>query len=165
MTPERVHLYAERSSQGFSLGGGVELRYTVKVPASAQVDLTNTNGRVSVQDVRGATVIGTTNGEISVRNLGGPLKATSTNGGIEVDLAALAGDVRLETTNGGVTVKLPADAKASLSARCTNGGIDVEGLTVEEVEKSRRRLEARLNGGGPRVEVETTNGGITFARR
>lgn len=165
ITPERVHLYSERPRQGFSMGGGVELRYTVKVPAFAQVELTNTNGRVSVADVKGAAVIGTTNGEINARNFGGTLKATTTNGGIEVELASLVSDVRLETTNGGVTVKLPADAKASLSARCTNGGIDVEGLTVEEVEKSRRRLEARLNGGGPRVDVETTNGGITFARR
>ena len=48
ITPERVHLYSERPRQGFSMGGGVELRYTVKVPASAQVELTNTNGRVSV---------------------------------------------------------------------------------------------------------------------
>ena len=28
--------------------------------------------------------------------------------------------------------------------------------------RSRRRLEAKLNGGGSRIEAETTNGGITF---
>lgn len=165
VTPERVHIAHERPRQGLSMGGGVELRYTVKVPASAKVDLQNTNGRVSVVDVRGDAALQTTNGEISARNLGGRVRASTTNGGVEIDLTSLASDVRVETTNGGVTVKLPAEAKASLSARCVNGGIDVEGLTVEEVEKSRRRLEARLNGGGARVEVETTNGGITFARR
>jgi DUF4097 and DUF4098 domain-containing protein YvlB len=85
---------------------------------------------------------------------------------VDIALAALTGDVNVETTNGGVTVRLPGDAKAVLLGRTTNGGLKVDdGLSVEEVEKSRRRIEARLNGGGDhRVEAETTNGGITFAR-
>jgi len=68
------------------------------------------------------------------------------------------------TTNGGVTVRLPADTKADLRGQTVNGGINVEDLKVEEVERSRRSLEAKMNGGGVRVEAETTNGGITFTR-
>jgi DUF4097 and DUF4098 domain-containing protein YvlB len=105
----------------------------------------------------------TVNGEIHARGIGGDVKASTVNGGVDISLAAVTGDVNVETTNGGVTVRLPADAKALLLGRTTNGGLNVEGLQGEEVERSRRRLEVKLNGGGRRVEAETTNGGITFA--
>jgi hypothetical protein len=36
----------------------------------------------------------------------------------------------------------------------------VSSLTLDASEQSRRRLDAKLNGGGPRIELETTNGGI-----
>jgi hypothetical protein len=32
-------------------------------------------------------------------------------------------------------------------------------------ESSKRRLEARLNGGGPQIELSGTNGGIRIASR
>ena len=75
------------------------------------------------------------------------------------------GGVDVSTTNGGVKLALPEDGRADLSASCTNGGIEASGLSLQTTESSRRRLEGRLNGGGPRVRAETTNGGITFARR
>ena len=69
--------------------------------------------------------------------------------------------ISLETTNGGVTLTLPEKAKATVSASCTNGGINVGSLDNFDVtEKSRRRLEGKLNGGGTEVELRTTNGGI-----
>jgi hypothetical protein len=46
-----------------------------------------------------------------------------------------------------------------------NGGIDTNGLPLDATESSRRRLEARLNGGGPAIRIEGTNGGIRLASR
>jgi hypothetical protein len=63
-------------------------------------------------------------------------------------------------------VRLPRDAKATISARITNGGINADGLSIETSgENNRRHLEGRLNGGGPRLQVEGVNGGITIAAR
>jgi DUF4097 and DUF4098 domain-containing protein YvlB len=164
VTPDHVKLFVERPRGGFGRGG-IEVRYTVKVPRGAAVTLQNTNGRIAVAGVGGEARLSTTNGEISARDLGGRVDASTTNGEIEIELAAVSAPVEAETTNGGVRIRIPQDAKASLSASCTNGGIDVEGLNVETVDKTRRRLEARLNGGGTRIDASTTNGGITFARR
>ncbi len=150
-----------RSLQGW--GTSAEVRYYVKVPANTKVLLSTTNGQIDVVDVTAAAHLETVNGPINARGLGGEVKASTVNGGVDIALAALTGDVNVETTNGGVTVRLPADAKAVLLGRTTNGGLSVDrGLSVEEVERSRRRLEVKLNGGGRRVEAETTNGGITF---
>jgi DUF4097 and DUF4098 domain-containing protein YvlB len=169
VSPSLVKLRAEkRSSDGPSLNGwrtSVEVRYVVQVPASAKVVLSTTNGHIEVVDVKAAASLETVNGTIEGRGLGGEIKASTVNGGVNISVAALTGDVAVETTNGGVTVRLPTDDKALLVGRTTNGGLDVDGLQVEEVERSRRRLEARLNGGGDhRVSVETTNGGINFTR-
>ena len=63
-------------------------------------------------------------------------------------------------------LRLPRDAKATISASVTNGGIDTGGLAIDVTgENSRRRLEGRLNGGGPRVQIEGTNGGISLSGR
>jgi hypothetical protein len=76
------------------------------------------------------------------------------------------GGVKLDCTNGGINLRLPRDAKATISARISNGGISQGDLSIETTgESSRRRLEGRLNGGGPRIDIEGTNGGITLAGR
>jgi DUF4097 and DUF4098 domain-containing protein YvlB len=83
-----------------------------------------------------------------------------------VDVSELGSDgAKLECTNGGIKLRLPTTARATISASVTNGGIDTTGLQLETTESSRRRLEARLNGGGPQVRIEGTNGGIRIDAR
>jgi putative adhesin len=167
VSADLVKLRAERDGGGngpslHSWGTSAEVRYSVTVPANTKLLLATTNGQIEVADVKNAAHLETVNGQIKARGLSGEVKASTVNGGVDIALASVTGDVNVETTNGGVTVRLPGDAKAVLLGRTTNGGLTVDGLQVEEVERSRRRLEARLNGGGRRIEAETTNGGITF---
>ena len=76
------------------------------------------------------------------------------------------GGVKLGCTNGGIKLRLPRDAKATISASITNGGISAGDLPIETSgENSRRRLDGRLNGGGARIDIEGTNGGITLTGR
>lgn len=164
VTADLVKLTTERPAGGFG-HGGVEVRYTVTIPPTARVELQTTNGRIGVTNVTAGVRAGTTNGEIEGRGLSGAVRASTTNGSVDLELATLSGDVQVSTTNGAVSVRLPADSKATVSTRWTNGGVEVSGLTIEESEKSRRRFDGRLNGGGPRIDVETTNGSITLGRR
>lgn len=151
---------------GFVHFGGSEVRYVVKAPRSAQVRFATVNGGIDVAGLNGQVSLETTNGGIRARDIAGPLDATTTNGGVEVDLASVAGSgVKLECTNGGIKLRLPADAKANISASVTNGGIDASGLALDTSESSRRRLEGRLNGGGPTVRLAGTNGGIRIGTR
>jgi len=164
---DAIKLRVERpgSNGGMHLGGwgqSTEVRYRVEVPAATKLVLETTNGQIDVDGVRGAAKLETVNGTIKANGLGGSISAETVNGGVDLGVASLDADVHVETVNGGVTVRLPATAKATLVGRTTNGGLSVDGLQVEEIERSRRRLEARLNGGGQRVEAETTNGGVTF---
>jgi hypothetical protein len=145
-------------------GKRAEIRYRVKVPATVSVRVTDVNGAVEVTGIKGALKAETTNGGVRGRDLSGAVEATTTNGGIKLAFASLAsGGIRAETTNGGVDVTIPASAKADVKLSCTNGGISVDGLKLEGGESSRRRVEGRLNGGGPSVSLETVNGGIRFS--
>jgi DUF4097 and DUF4098 domain-containing protein YvlB len=143
------------------------VRYTVRVPAGADVKFTTVNGGIEVTGLTGRLQLETTNGGIKANAVSGYVDATTTNGGVEVDLAKLDKDgVKLGCTNGGIELHLPAEAAASIDARVTNGGIAVHGLQIDtERDPSKRRLSGRMNGGGPRVELEGTNGGIRLAAR
>lgn len=143
-----------------SIGQQQEVRYYLKVPAGVVLDLQTVNGGVQVQGVRGPLTAATTNGGVKAFGLAGRIDASTTNGGIELELASLDGDIKAETVNGGVRLTIPEGAKADILARTVNGGIGVDNLKLDSSERSRRRLEAKLNGGGSKIEVETTNGGI-----
>ena len=141
---------------------GIEVAYTIRAPKSAKLSLETTNGRVQVDGAFAAVKAETTNGGVYGEGLGGSVVASTTNGEIKLKMAALGGDgVSLETTNGSIDLRLPSDAKATLSARCVNGGIKVADLPFEKSgEGSRRKLDGAINGGGAALRLETVNGSI-----
>ena len=85
------------------------------------------------------------------------------NGGIH--LTGVQASIKAETTNGSIELKLPEAAKATVSARCVNGGIAVNDLAFEKVgEGTKRKLDGKINGGGAPVSLETVNGSIRVGR-
>jgi hypothetical protein len=166
-TNVRIETKIQRGNGGLFGGWNQEVRYMVKVPPSVEVRLTTVNGGIEVSGLKGRVTAEATNGGIKAHDISGAIDASTTNGGVEVELADVADSgVKLGCTNGGIRLRLPASARATLSARITNGGIETDGINVETSgEASRRRLEGRLNGGGPRIELEGTNGGIRIGAR
>jgi hypothetical protein len=147
---------------------GHEFKWTVKVPRGVSVDLRTVNGGVRLTGLDGDIRARSTNGGITgVRLAPHSLDAGVTNGGIEIELAqpVTSGSFDLEAVNGGVSIDLPAGSKADIAGRCVNGGISTSGLDLETVgEQTRRRLDAKLNGGGARISLETVNGGVRIGR-
>lgn len=143
------------------------VNYEVRAPKGITLRLGATNGSIDVADWDGRVEMDATNGSLEGAGLSGPVKAETTNGRVELRFDALHQDgVTVDTTNGRVTVELPRDAKGRLLARVTNGGIDVDGLEVEpSSSNTRRRYEATINGGGPTIGIETTNGSISVRGR
>jgi DUF4097 and DUF4098 domain-containing protein YvlB len=164
-SPERVSIETDRMG-GIMIGVSYEVRYHVKAPKKALINVSNTNGVVQLTGLAGKVEARTTNGGVRGRELSGAVDARTTNGGVTVDLASVGSEkIRLSTTNGGVTLYLPENAKADLNASWTNGGISLSDLKMEVSERSRRRFEGRMNGGGAAIELHTTNGGIRVRSR
>jgi len=137
-----------------STNGGVRL-----VGTRGRAQLSTTNGGVSVEDVEGNIRLRSTNGGLTVVNAAGSLDGVTTNGGITAQLNEVDGDISLRTTNGGVTLRLPENLRASVDIATSNGGIHSD-LAVEGGQKTKRSLTGDINGGGGKLVVRSTNGGV-----
>jgi hypothetical protein len=150
-----------------------QIEWTIKVPKGVIVDLRTTNGGVRLNGLANEIHAKTTNGGVKGLNIvASVIEASAVNGGVEFEFAApldSSASIELETVNGGVELSLPAESKATIAARCVNGGVQVENLDIaRDQEQSdfdkRRRLNGTMNGGGAKVNLSTTNGGVRLSR-
>ena len=152
-----------------------EIEWTVKAPKGVVLDLRTTNGGVRLSELANEVHAKTTNGGVRGERLGSSVvEASAVNGGIELELTKPLdenGSIDMETVNGGVTLALSPDSKATIEARCVNGGVTVDEVTVKRDDQGnaneferRRRLNATMNGGGAKVRMSTTNGGVRLSQ-
>jgi hypothetical protein len=153
-----------RMPHGPWFGRGGKVEYTITVPRGASVSVKNVNGRIEIQDVGGAVRAENVNGSLDATDLRGPVEASTVNGSVEVRMARIdaASRNRISTTNGSVRVILPGNAAADVEAQTVNGAVhcdfDLDG------QKSRRRLEGRIGGGGAHFALHTVNGSANIDR-
>jgi hypothetical protein len=152
-----------RRPPSFGMGQQAQVRYDVRVPRGASLALRTTNGALSIEGVQGLVELETVNGRVRGTALGQVQRAETVNGSVDLSLDQLpAKGATFETVNGSVELTVPAAIAATLSVRTVNGGINVNGFSrIEEGERSRRRYDGELNGGGPSLRVETVNGSVS----
>jgi DUF4097 and DUF4098 domain-containing protein YvlB len=68
-----------------------------------------------------------------------------------------------KSTNGGVTVNAPDQYSAHLIASTVNGGVSV-GFPIKIQGSIRNHIDTQIGQGGPTIQVETTNGGVSIDR-
>lgn len=143
----------------------VEVRFRVRVPGDVNFTGRTVNGAVDVGDLGGDVVARTVNGAISV-STGGSASAHTVNGTIEAEMGALSGGgpYRFETVNGGITLTLPQGAGADVEARTLNGSISTDFPLTVQGRFGPRSLQGTLGGGGPEINLRTTNGNIELRR-
>jgi hypothetical protein len=93
------------------------------VSLSGQAHLRTSNGRIEVTGHRGAVDAQTSNGAIGLSDVVGDVDASTSNGRVEMD--AVAGRVVARTSNGAVRVALAQGATGPLELGTTNGAVDV----------------------------------------
>jgi DUF4097 and DUF4098 domain-containing protein YvlB len=161
-TPDRVIVRAARPEGLPGLRRRVRTDYRISVPVGAVVSIKNENGNVDLKDLDARLTINSTNGQIEGRGLSGGLEVETINGGVIVQMASVTSDIRIRTVNGGVMLNLPKSMNGVLEANSVNGGVQVnETLPIEATTRERQRLSAKLGTGvGPRIDLQTTNGGV-----
>lgn len=131
--------------------------------------LRTSNGRVHAEDVRGALDATTSNGGINVRlakpEAGRSIKLQTTNGGIELTVEAMNQNaVDASTNNGGITLHLPGNLGANLIANTSNSSISTDFEVRTQGSISKNHLEGKIGGGGPTIDLSTSNGGIRLLK-
>jgi hypothetical protein len=160
--------------------------YVIAAPESTALELSTTNGTVSVsgmtRGVRATTTNGavtltathgdaelqTTNGALEVSGHYGSIDASTTNGPIVCDLAEFDADqsAGLSTTNSEVELFLPDNVSALIDVTTTNGDIRLLDFSFTyEGTPTRDHVRARIGSGAAPVTISTTNGDVTVRRR
>jgi hypothetical protein len=143
--------------------------YQILVPTQTNLKLTAKNGGISISGVNGSLQFETKNGGVSLRDVAGDVKGMTKNGGVSVKLSGPAfqgNGLDVETKNGGVSLSLPTNYAANVETGTVNGGFtsDFAELKVEKDENGRyyrpKKVNASINGGGAKIRVVTTNGGV-----
>ena len=161
---------AEGPSQSGSFfglfGNSWYVNFRLHVPRHLAAELHSENGGIDISNIDGDIDAHTTNGGLTLHDLGGKVHATTVNGGLDVVLSGKQWQgegLFAKSTNGGVTVNAPGHYSAHLIAATVNGGISVDfPITVKG--SIRNRVDTQIGQGGPTVQVETTNGGVSIDR-
>jgi hypothetical protein len=130
------------------------------------VDASSSNGSVEVRKADGHLTFHTSNGSVRAENVRGGVNAITSNGSVDLELETpQSSDVTASTSNGGITVRLPASTNASVNARTSGHDriySDFDVTVRGQLAKS--RLEGTIGGGGPRIELSTSNGNIRLLK-
>lgn len=139
--------------------------YKLLVPHQLAGRFHTMNGGLSLSAIHGDIDGDTMNGGLHFENLGGHVHLSTTNGGIH---AIFGGNtwqgtgLTASTTNGGVSVTLPGSYNAHLVAETTNGGVSLDVPNANQGGVHRHSIDTNLGSGGPTLDFETTNGGISI---
>jgi len=155
---------AEGPSFSGIFGNSWYVNFRLHVPRHLAAQLHSENGGIDISNIDGEISANTTNGGVTLRDLGGKVHATTVNGGLNVVLNGKqwrGEGLFAKSTNGGVTVNAPDHYSAHLIAATVNGGISVDfPITVQG--PIRNHIDTQIGQGGPTIQVETTNGGVSI---
>jgi DUF4097 and DUF4098 domain-containing protein YvlB len=141
--------------------------YRLFVPTHTSLNLTTTNGGISVAAVDSRVELKTTNGGVKLSRMAGDIEGRTTNGGIDVDLDGTTWNgagLDLQTTNGGVRLSIPAQYNAHLDTGTNNGNIHID-FPVTFQGTLGRSFSTDLGSGGPTLRVRTSNGGVRVTKK
>ncbi|HIJ73397.1 MAG TPA: DUF4097 family beta strand repeat protein [Candidatus Hydrogenedentes bacterium] len=161
------------------------VRYEIRVPKTATLDLrtsngsvevanvlgdvslTSSNGKLACENVRGAIKAETSNGNISCLNVGGPVDAKTLNGSIQLEHAGSLSDadaITCKTTNGSITAAFPSGSAFDLEAKTTLGSITTDFPIAVSGKLAKKSVIGAVGDGGPTVRLMTTNGKIRILK-
>jgi hypothetical protein len=167
MSPPNTKVRARADSGGIRIEG-------MKGPVDCQTDSGGVDARNIGSELRAAT----DSGGIHIRNVQGPLYARADSGGIEalevagsIDAQTDSGGIHLAQTkpdsirakadSGGAHVKLVSNAGYDVRASSESGNVSVSDIAVRGT-LSKHRMEGKVRGGGPLVDVHAGSGTVTI---
>jgi DUF4097 and DUF4098 domain-containing protein YvlB len=135
-----VDVQVEEHFVVFGSSPGADIMITA--PASAELELETSNGRIEISGIEGGGILRTSNGMIVLSNVKGDFEGRTSNGSIEVDvmmgtaiiktsngkvdMSGVEGEFDVETSNGRISFSGNMTAGGSNRLATSNGGVVVE---------------------------------------
>lgn len=139
-----------------SSGGSIRIGDT-----DGSVEARTSGGSITLARVDGDVFARTSGGGINIEDATGKVDATTSGGSIHANLSKQPrGDSRLSTSGGGVTVTLASGIAVDLDARASGGGVRSDVPITVMGRQDDDSLSGVINGGGPKLVLRTSGGGI-----
>jgi hypothetical protein len=163
---------------GSTSGGGIKL-----AGSKGRAQVHTSGGPIRITDVTGDVDASTSGGPIFVERSSGRMKAHTSGGGIEIreatgaiDASTAGGPVtatlrgqpkeecRFYTSGGSIDIGLSGDIHMDLDASASGGRVWTDFPVTLSSHRPEHELRTPLNGGGPRLYLHTSGGGINVHR-
>jgi DUF4097 and DUF4098 domain-containing protein YvlB len=154
---------------------------------NGRLDVRTSNGSIECDDIAGDAVLHTSNASVRGDRFRGAVEAVTSNGSIHMaGFAPPAGrplrfqtsnasidltfdewqgnPVQASSSNGSITLRLPANARAEIKATTTNSSITSDLDISMRGPISKTRIDGTLNGGGPLIDLSTSNAPIRLTK-
>lgn len=132
---------------------------------AGDVDASTSGGGISIESNVGRVRARTSGGPIWIKDASGAIDASTSGGGVSASLIGQPReDCRLSTSGGPIDVTLSKDVHVDLDASTSGGRVWTDFAVPYRDERHFSELRAQLNGGGPRLYLRTSGGGITVRR-
>lgn len=147
--------------QAESSGGGVAASHL-----GGAVELSSSGGSIDATDIGGDLDAQSSGGGVAIREAHGRVVAESSGGGVRVSFAAgNAKGGELSSSGGGVAAELDPAVGVEIDASSSGGSVDCDLPLTVRGKIGRDDVHGTLNGGGARLTLRSSGGGIAIGKR
>ena len=136
--------------------------YHIILPIDLEIEVTFTNGYISVQDVENSVMVDAVNGNVFLSNVFGSAVVDLTNGSIDSTMVLpLDGEIRMSTDNGNIDLSIPTSTSAIFAASVINGSIRTYNLEFDAAVQTTKLVAGTLGIGEGVIDLGSINGHIS----
>lgn len=129
------------------------------------VDARTSGGSINVGRVEGEVHAHTSGGSITIGDAAGTIDAETSGGSIHARLSrAPRTDSKLSTSGGSISVSIANNIALDVDARSSGGGVESDVPVTIQGRQDDDSLLGKINGGGPRLVLRSSGGGIHIKR-
>jgi DUF4097 and DUF4098 domain-containing protein YvlB len=128
-----------------------------------EVIIDSHESRTDLRNITGRLTIDTHDSDIVVENLRGAFELDTHDGSADVAFAELTDDVEIDTHDARITLTFPGDAGFDLRTDFSDDAdldseFDIASLRISDDDDDEVNYRGAVNGGGPRIELESHDG-------
>jgi len=169
--PEKYNAQISTAGGNLSLKdliGNVEMK-----TAGGNIDIKNITGNIELKTAGGDIAVETFAGNLSAKTAGGNISLSGSEGSIEAKTAGgdislrYSGDnkgIELKTSGGNINLYLPENISANIDFKTSSGKIDMGFEYSGKMNKSKSKLEGKINNGGEHISCKTSGGNISVKK-
>jgi hypothetical protein len=139
------------------------IHYTLKVPRTARVAITDHKSKINVSDLQAELRISTHKGSVTVSRQNGAVSLDTHKGDARVEFLSFNKDSKFDTHKGEIEILIPGPVGFELDSEMGKGAnldstYDLSGL--RKADRRESQFKGAVNGGGPLLRMNSHKGQI-----